>query len=189
MYTAAAPKRATPASLRAEGGFTIIELMVVIVLLGILASLAAPSFTEMFRRFRVDSVRETFTSSVTLAREEAIRLGTPMVIRRTTGCGLALANNQDWSCGWSVFADLDGNNALNGAEAATQEVALTTNVTVRKGNNTNPEFIVINRFGQITQVDQRFEVFPTGMAPANGQLICFTTGTRLRTVKNATNCP
>ncbi|WP_382158863.1 GspH/FimT family pseudopilin [Hydrogenophaga sp. ANAO-22] len=189
MYIAAAPQRATPAPLRAEGGFTIIELMVVVALIAILAGLAAPSFTDMFRRFRVDSVRETFTSSVTLAREEAIRLGTPVVIRRITGCGLALANNQDWSCGWQVFADLDGNNAMNGAETPTQEVSLTPNVTVRKGNNTNPEFIVINRFGQVTQVDQRFEVFPTGMAAANGQLICFTAGTRLRTVKNASACP
>jgi type IV fimbrial biogenesis protein FimT len=189
MYIAAAPMRATPVSARVEGGFTIIELMVVVALLAILAGLAAPSFTDMFRRFRVDSVRETFASSVTLAREEAIRTGTPMVIRRTTGCGLALANNQDWSCGWRVFADLDGNNTMNGAEASTQEVSLTPNVTVRKGNSTNPEFIVINRFGQVAQVDQRFEVFPTGMAATDGQLICFTAGTRLRTVKNASACP
>ena len=63
------------------------------------------------------------------------------------------------------------------------------NVTVRKGNNTNPEFITIDRFGQVTQLNQRFEVFPAGMAAVNGQLVCFTSGTRLRTVKSATVCP
>lgn len=189
MYIRPAPERARSASRRRNGGFTIIELMVVVSLLAVLAGLAAPSFTDMLRRFRVDAARETFTASVTLAREESIRLGTPMVIRRLTGCGLVLSGNQDWSCGWRVFADLDGDNTMNGAEVATQEVTLPAGITVRKGNNTNPQFITINRFGQVTQANQRFEVFPTGMGAIDGQLVCFTAGTRLRTVKNASACP
>jgi type IV fimbrial biogenesis protein FimT len=189
MYIAVTPTMATPVQRRAVSGFTIIELMVAVALLGILASLAAPSFTEMFRRFRVDTAREEFMASVNLARGEAIRQGLPVVLRRTTGCGTVLADNQDWSCGWQVFADTDGNNTLNGAETAAQEAFVPPNVTVRKGNNTNPEFITIDRFGQVTQVDQRFEVFPAGMAAVNGQLVCFTSGTRLRTVKSAAACP
>ncbi|WP_439607942.1 GspH/FimT family pseudopilin [Hydrogenophaga sp.] len=189
MYIAVTPNTATSAPRRAESGFTIIELLVTVVLLGILASLAAPTFTDMFRRFRVDTAREEFMASVNLARGEAIRQGLPVVIRRATGCGTALTDNQDWSCGWRVFADTDGNNTLNGAETATQEVFVPPNVTVRKGNNTNPEFITIDRFGQVTQLNQRFEVFPAGMAAVNGQLVCFTSGTRLRTVKSATVCP
>lgn len=189
MYAASAQNKSSPFPRRRDSGFTIIELMVVLVLLGILATLAAPSFTETFRRFRVDAAREEFMASVYLARGEAIRQGMPVVIRRTTGCGTALANNQDWSCGWRVFADLDGNNALNGAETTMQEVFVPPNITVRKGNNVNPQFITINRFGQVTQMGQRFEVFPAGMAAVNGQLICFTTGTRMRTVKSAAACP
>ncbi len=189
MYTALAPERATFAPRGRDGGFTIIELMVVVALIAVLAGLAAPSFTDLLRRYRVDSVRETFAASVTLAREESIRLGTPIVIRRITGCGVTLSGNQDWSCGWRVFADLNGDNTMNGTETPTQEVTLPAGVTVRKGNSTNPQFITINRFGQVTQLDQRFEMFPTGMAATNGQLVCFTAGTRLRTVKNASTCP
>lgn len=189
MYIAVTPSMATRVPQRVMSGFTTIELLVVVVLLGILASLAAPSFTEMFRRFRVDTAREEFMASVNLARGEAIRQGLPVVLRRTTGCGTVQADNQDWSCGWQVFADADGNNTLNGTETVAQEAFVPPNVTVRKGNNTNPEFITIDRFGQVTQVDQRFEVFPAGMAAVNGQLVCFTAGTRLRTVKSAAVCP
>lgn len=183
-------RQSAPRSLRhGHSGFTIVELMVVVALIAVLAGLAAPSFTDLFRRYRVDAARETFSASVILAREEALRLGTPVVISRLTGCGVVLANNQDWSCGWNVFADLNGDNTMNGAEAATQQVQLPVGITVRKGNNNTPQFITINRFGQVTQVNQRFEFFPTGMTATAGQLVCFTAGTRLRTVRNASACP
>ena len=81
MYIAVTPNTATLAPRRAVSGFTTIELLVTVVLLGILASLAAPSFTDMFRRFRVDTAREEFMASVNLARGEAIRQGLPVVIR------------------------------------------------------------------------------------------------------------
>lgn len=189
MYGATLSSTSSHRSSRVELGFTTIELLVVVGLVAILAGLAAPSFTDLFRRFRVDSAREEFASSVLLARAEAIRLGSPMVIRRLTGCGTALANNQDWSCGWRVFADADGNNDMNGAEAAIQEVTVPPNVTVRKGNAVSPEFVAIDRFGRVSQAGQRFEIFPAGMAPADGQLVCFTVGARLRTVRNAAVCP
>lgn len=189
MQLAVTPSTAPSASRLSVSGFTLIELTVTIALLAILAGLAAPSFTEMFRRFRVDAVREEFQASVLFARSEAIRQGLPVVIRRNPACGTALADNQDWSCGWRVFADTDGNNTLNGVETTALDVSIPPNVVVRKGNATNPEFITIDRFGQAATPGQRFEVFPMGMAAANGQLICFTTGTRMRTVKSASVCP
>jgi len=189
MYSAVPAKTSSHLHSRVARGFTTIELLVVVALVAILAGLAAPSFTELFRRFRVDAVREEFTSSVLLARSEAIRTGTPIVVRRLTACGVALADNQDWSCGWRVFADVDGNNTMNGAEAAIQEVSVPPNMTVRKGNPVGPEFVAIDRFGQVTQAGQRIEIFPVGMAAVDGQLVCFTVGTRLRTIHNAAVCP
>lgn len=170
-------------------GFTLIEMMVVVALMAILVGLAAPSFIETFRRYRVDATREDLTASINLARAEAIRTGQAIVLRRVTACGVALADNQDWSCGWQVFADPNNNNLLDGAEALVQQVAVANQITVRKANAVNPELVVIDRYGQVTQLGQRFEIFPAGLAAINGQLLCFTTGTRLRTVKNQAACP
>lgn len=173
----------------AQQGFTLIEAMVVVALMAILAGLAAPSFTDTFRRYRVDATREDLIASINLARAEAIRTGQTVVLRRTNACGVALANNQDWSCGWQVFADINNNNLLDGAETVVQQVSVANQVTVRKANIVAPQTLVIDRYGQATQLGQRFEIFPAGMAAVNGQLLCFSTGTRLRTVKNEAVCP
>lgn len=172
-----------------QRGFTLVEAMVVVALIAILASLAGPSFLDSFSRYRVEAARESLSASINLARSEAIRRGQSVVIRRRTGCGIVLENNRDWSCGWQMFADIDGNTFLSGAEVILQQVDVPTNTRVRKGNVVNPGFISINRFGQITQAGQRFEFFAAGQAVTDGQLLCFTTGTRVRTVKNAAVCP
>lgn len=168
-------------------GFTVIELMVVVAITAILASLATPSFIDSFRRYRTDTVREAMQSSIALARIEAVRTSLPVVIRRTVGCGTLLAN--EWSCGWQVFVDADGNNAFGAGDRQIQMVDGQSSTTVIKANAVNPEFIVIDRRGNITQFGQRFEFFPTGLTAAQGQLLCFTTGTRVRAIKNATSCP
>ena len=172
-----------------QQGFTLIESMVVVALIATLVSLAAPSFIETIRRYRVDATREDLAASINLARAEAIRTGQAIVLRRVNACGVALADNQDWSCGWQVFADTNNNNLLDGTEILVQQVAVANQVTVRKGNIINPQFVVIDRYGQITQLGQRFEIFPAGLAAVNGQLLCFTTGTRLRSVRNLAACP
>lgn len=175
------------ASLRSTKGFTVIELMVVVAITAVLASLAAPSFIDSFRRFRVDTVREVMQGSITLARIEAIRTSQPVVIRRTVGCGVLLAN--EWNCGWQVFVDTNGDNVFNGTDRQIQLVDGQGQTVIRKANVVNPDFLVLDRLGNVTQLGQRFEFFPTGLTAAQGQLLCFTTGTRVRMIRNATACP
>lgn len=180
--------RASSAS-HGQRGFTLIESMVVVALTAVLAGLAAPSFIDSFRRYRVDATREDLAASINLARTEAIRTGQAVVLRRINACGVVLADNQDWSCGWQVFADPNGNNVLDVAEAPVQQVAVAAQITIRKANIINPQFVVIDRYGQVTQLGQRFEIFPVGLSAVEGQILCFTTGTRLRTFKNQATCP
>lgn len=175
------------APLRSMKGFTVIELMVVVAITAVLAGLAAPSFIDSFRRFRVDTVRDVMQGSITLARIEAVRTSRPVVIRRTVGCGPLLAN--EWNCGWQVFVDNNGDNVFTAADRQIQLVDGQGQTVIRKANVVNPDFIVLDRLGNITQLGQRFEFFPTGLTAAQGQLLCFTTGTRVRLVRNATACP
>lgn len=89
-------------------GITLIELMVVISLAAILASLAAPSFRDFVIRNRSAAMANEFIGTVMRARNEAVSRNTCVVV-----CRSALASNPpqcatdsaDWRVGWMAFVD------------------------------------------------------------------------------------
>lgn len=93
------PASAVTTSLLAlSHGFSLIELMVVISIVAILASLAIPSFVEIFRTNRLSSAASALQSSLNLARSEAIKRGANarVVVAAKTTAG-------DYTLGWEVF--------------------------------------------------------------------------------------
>ena len=170
-------------------GFSLIEAMVSIAVLAILAALAVPNLSSLLQRYQVDDTREAFFASVNLARTEAIRQGQRVVIRRLTGCGHAGSAGNDWSCGWRVFADANNDNVQAAGEATLQELTGSSATTVVKANPVNPDYLAVDVYGQVTQSGQRFEIYPAGKSVIDGQLVCFSTGTRMRWLKAATSCP
>ena len=170
-------------------GFSLIEAMVSIALLAILATLAAPNLSALLQRYKVDDTREAFFASVNLARTEAIRQGQRVVIRRLTACGYAGSAGNDWSCGWRVFADTNNDNVQAASEATLQELTGSSAITVVKANPVNPDYLAVDVYGQVTQSGQRFEIYPAGKSAIDGELLCFSTGTRLRWFKAVTSCP
>lgn len=57
-------------------GFTLIELMIAVAIVGILASLAVPSFSKMIERNRLKEAVESLKSDLMFARTEAIKQST-----------------------------------------------------------------------------------------------------------------
>lgn len=66
-------------------GFTLIELMVALVLLGILIKLALPSFTAWMGNTRVRTVTESLQTGIRLAQAEAVRGNRQVVLSFTNG--------------------------------------------------------------------------------------------------------
>lgn len=62
-------------STRRFGGFTLIELLVVLAIVAILATLAAPSFTDQFARRRIEGVATELNTDLQLARTQAVAAG------------------------------------------------------------------------------------------------------------------
>ena len=74
-------------------GFTIIEIMMVIVILGIFAALAAPSMADLLASTAVRGASSDFYASLAAARSEAIK-------RRTNAVVAPIGAT--WNTGWTV---------------------------------------------------------------------------------------
>ncbi len=172
-----------------QQGFTLVEMVVAMGLLAVIVAFAAPSFADMARRQRVEAFKDSVIGAIQLARTEAIRLGEPVVLRRIQPCPEA-SSNSEWRCGWRMFADANDNQIHDEDETLLQNVQTPAGVVLRKAGAVNTGAVAIDRFGQVTQAGTRLEIYPEGqgLSAADGMLICFPAGSRVRTLKGATKC-
>ena len=104
-------------------GFSIIELMVVIAIVGVVMAIAIPSFSIMLRKNRLSSAAAAMQVSLSLARSEAIKHGIDAYVTVAAN-GTAGA----WADGWTVFLDKTGtaNNSISPATSTVCSATVTT---------------------------------------------------------------
>jgi type IV fimbrial biogenesis protein FimT len=66
-------------------GFTLLELMIIVAILGILVALAAPSLTSILERRKIIAAAEAIQSDLRWTRSEAIKRNTDITITFTPG--------------------------------------------------------------------------------------------------------
>lgn len=108
-----------------SGGFTLIELMVVVAVAAILMSLAAPAMSYISNAMRVTTGVNSLHSSLLLARSEAGKRNSRAVVCKSAS-GQACTTAGGWEQGWIVFHDANNNAAMDAGEALLlrQEVIL-----------------------------------------------------------------
>lgn len=171
-------------------GFTLLETLVAVAVLAILLSLAAPSMRSIQLRWEVRSVSSAMESSLVLARSEAIRRAGKVVMRRMeTPCAGGAAVDQ-WSCGWVVFVDLNGDGAQNNGETTLQRVDLTGVVKVEHSSQT--DLLRLDRYGGVMGVagSHSFSFAPAHDAaiagPGSLRMVCLSPGARIKEQEGST---
>jgi type IV fimbrial biogenesis protein FimT len=173
-----------------QSGFSLIELMVSLVVLGVLAALAAPSFSAMIKKYRVNAIREELIASIQTARTEAVRRGRPVVLIReidTTVCSETLTTTADWNCGWRmvVDADSDGDISTDERDAPLKVARLPTGYDVQHTALGNK--ITYGPWGQATVAGYGFVIYNTsdGLSGDSTRTLCISSGGRIRVVKGS----
>lgn len=83
-------------------GFTLIELMVVLVIIAVILVIAAPGYSVLTQRIKLKSYANEVVSSAYLARSEAIKRNAPMRLCTSTD-GVSCTGGDDWERGWVVM--------------------------------------------------------------------------------------
>lgn len=181
--------------MRPAAGFTLIEVMVTVAILALLLGLAAPSFTPLLERWRVQQAVGAMTGTMQLARSEAIKRGGNIIIQANIGT--------DWSTGWHVFFDANANRTQDTCipgtspnECDLQVSGAPTALEIKLSSSTGG--ISVDRWGMMSHTGSAnndptamaFEFTPQGktLADSSAAKLCLGLGGRLVRKNGSDTC-
>lgn len=89
-------------------GFTLIEALVAMAIVGIGLTMAVPAFSSVMRTTRTAATLNQLSTDMAMARSSAIMSKASVALCPHDGAMHCLAGG-DWSNGWLVFTDADAN--------------------------------------------------------------------------------
>lgn len=165
-------------------GFTLVELLVTIAVLGVLTALAAPSFTGLMESWRVRQATEALQSTLYFARSEAIKRGGNVVIQKLDNhSSCTTGNSKEWHCGWYICHDTDDNGSCAATEPVLQHIQASGQVQVNR--TSNGATIQFSRWGSVKGSFLGFNLIPkeTSNCQTAARGLRMSSGGRIRIVK------
>lgn len=134
-------------------GFSLIELMVTVALVGIIAAVAVPSFNTMIASNRIKTDRDNLIKFIQFARSEAIGSGFSVSVCPSSdpaASSPSCSGSVEWSTGWIAFTD------------TSLSVLPTVSVVLRRYEISSPHTIKFNSTGT-GGTDKLFRFLADGM--------------------------
>jgi type IV fimbrial biogenesis protein FimT len=119
--------RRPPVRPRRQRGFTLVEMVIVVFMVGVLATLAGPMFSDFMIQQSIRNAAYELMSDLTYARSEAVKRNVPVSVSKI-GTG-------EWTGGWTIAA---------GATTLRQHPALAANITLTMAN-TSVDYLLNGR--------------------------------------------
>jgi type IV fimbrial biogenesis protein FimT len=177
-----------------SGGFTLIELMVVVAVASVLMSLAAPAMSRITNAMRVTTGVNSLHSSLLLARSEASKRNARVVVCKSAS-GQACITTGGWDQGWIVFHDANNNAGLDAGEALLLHQEVILHPIRIEGNAPVQSYVSYTPLGRTSFTSGAFQagtftVCQESASSVDARLIVISSTGRPRTVRTTVEqCP
>lgn len=166
-------------------GFTLVELLITVTTLGILSSLAVSNLNHLQQSQQLRSASQSLWSHLLLARTEAVKRHSPIIVVATGG---------HWTAGWRMFPDLNRNGIQDANEAVLQQYQALPAGVVVTGNATVRSYIRYTPDGRTKLLGGAFQAGTLSICHSNNehpvrQLIISATGRVRESRTTASACP
>lgn len=180
-------------------GFTLIELVITMTVVGILAAIAVPSYQGFLNSNRLTAATNEFVGDISLARVEAMKrqggsagTGQVVVCVSTSGTSCA-ASPATWASGWISFWDQNGDSSFNPNPPDNDVLlkiheSMPSNMTTVTLPNGTEVLLAFNRLGALTTPMTSIQITNTKIN--QNRLICLSGGTgRTMIAQQGAACP
>jgi type IV fimbrial biogenesis protein FimT len=137
---------------RGAAGFTLLEALMVMAIIGILASIAIPGFGYLTASTKVKSASTELYLAMIRARSEAVKRNRSVAVVATSG------DEDNWQAGWQIIADANNDGDFDDVGTDQDRLVIEQGAIQRVSITMAEDQVVFRPTGRISGAAPTFQV-------------------------------